>query len=82
MFGVTSGEELLSIDNTDNATLSFREIARFDTMDGKSKGFIIATMETNSTGTFAALDEILPIGQTEFQTDGSNLVTLWEWQRD
>jgi hypothetical protein len=84
MFGVASGSEVLTMldDNTENATLTFREMVRFDTMDGKSKGFVIAVMETESGGPFAQLDEVPLVGQTEFQTDGVSKLTLWEWQRN
>jgi hypothetical protein len=83
MFGVASGTETITVldENAENATLAFREMVKFDTMDGRSKAFIIATLNTNATG-LAQLDGMLLVGQAEFQRDGSSLVTLWEWERN
>ena len=82
MFGVASGSETLTLldDVNENATLNFREIVRFDTIDGKSRGVIIARMETDSNSTLEQVDGLFLVGQGEFQPDGTNIITLWEWK--
>jgi hypothetical protein len=65
-------------DETENATITFHEIARFG--EEESKGIVIAIVHTNSTGRLAPLHEMILAGTNEISPEGTATTTLWEWQ--
>jgi hypothetical protein len=76
-----AGKEILTTeDGSENATATLYEIAQFNMQEGTGKGIAIAVVHTNSTGKLAPLDGMILLGQEEFQSDGSRLVMMWEWQ--
>ncbi|MDQ5876892.1 MAG: hypothetical protein M3288_08625 [Thermoproteota archaeon] len=81
IFSTFAGKEILTTeDGSENATAISYEIARSNKEQGIVKGIAIAIIHTNSTGRLAPLDEMILVGQEEFQPDGRALLTYWEWQ--
>jgi hypothetical protein len=81
MLGTFAGKVILTTeDGSENATLTDYEIVRFNMENGAGRGIAMAVAHTNSTGKLAPLDGMILLGQEEFQSDGSRLVTMWEWQ--
>jgi len=77
-----SGMEILTTQegSGQSAKESFYEITLFNNPKNTFKGYIIARMETNSTGTLEPLNGMVLVGTVEFQTDGSRVITMWQWQ--
>jgi hypothetical protein len=71
---------VITEDGSENAIATLYEIARFDMQDGIGKGIAIAVVYTSSTSKLAPIDGMILAGQEEFKSDGSRLVTMWEWQ--
>jgi hypothetical protein len=83
--GSVFGKEVWSTeDETENVTTTFYSIIRFGMEEEQQtgEGIIIATVDTNSTGTLAPLDGMILAGQVEFRPDESRLITLWEWESE
>src|ERR671917_1820050 len=74
-------EETLMTEQGETATATFYEIAKFDPATaGEGKGLTMALIETDSTGTLAALNGTIVAGIADMQPNGETSVTFWEWE--
>ncbi len=74
-------KETLSTEQVETATAIFYEIAKFDPeTPGQGKGLTMALIDTDSTGTLAALNGTIVAGISDMQPNGETTVILWEWE--
>jgi hypothetical protein len=75
------GKEILTtVDGSENATVIFSGIVRFNNQDGTGRGISTALVHTNSTGRLLPLDGMIMANQEEIQPDGSTMNKYWAWQ--
>jgi hypothetical protein len=74
-------KETLMTEQGETATATFYDILKIDpAMPSDGKGFTMAVINTNSTGTLAPLNGTIVIGISKLQSNQANIVTLWEWE--
>lgn len=75
------GKEIVTTsDGSENATIIFSGIVRFNMQDGTGRGISTAVIHTNSTGKLQPLDGMIMVSQEEILPDGSTMNKYWEWQ--
>ena len=75
------GKEIwTTADGTENATIIFSGIVKYDNQDSSGKGVSTALVHTNSTGKLQPLDGMIMLSQQEIQPDGGGAIKYWKWQ--
>jgi hypothetical protein len=74
------GKEILTTaDGSENATIIFSGIVKYNDQDGSGEGISTALLHTNSTGKLQPLDGMIMLSQEEIQPDGSATIMYWKW---
>ncbi|MDQ3903071.1 MAG: hypothetical protein M3247_05485 [Thermoproteota archaeon] len=77
----TQAKAIIMTEQGETATATFYDILKIDpAMPSDGKGFTMAVINTNSTGTLAPLNGTIVIGISKLQSNQANIVTLWEWE--
>jgi len=75
------GKEILTTaDGSENATIIFSGIVKYNDQDGSGEGVSTALVHTNSTGKLQPLDGMIMLNLEEIQPDGSATIKFWKWQ--
>ena len=76
--GTALGKEVITTeDGSESVTAKIYGVAQLE----ERRGIIIASFDTNSTGTLAPLDGMILAGQIEYPPEENiTVITLWEWQ--
>jgi hypothetical protein len=75
------GKEILTTaDGSENATIIFSGIVKYNDQVGSGRGVSTALVDTNSSGKLQPLDGMILLSQQEIQPDGSATIKYWKWQ--